>query len=50
MILNILGIDLGSTQTCAIIAQKDEDGLKIIGFSKSKTNGVKKGAITNIEL
>lgn len=29
---------------------KDEDGLKIIGFSKSKTNGVKKGAITNIEL
>ncbi|MDL0101795.1 cell division protein FtsA [Campylobacter felis] len=48
--MNILGIDLGSTQTCAIIAQKDEDGLKIIGFAKTKTSGVKKGAITNIEL
>lgn len=48
--MNILGIDLGSTQTCAIVAQKDEEGLKIIGFAKAKTNGVKKGAITNIEL
>jgi len=48
--LNILGIDLGSTQTCAIIAQKDEEGLKVIGFAKTKTSGVKKGAITNIEL
>ena len=48
--MNILGIDLGSTQTCAIISEKDEDGLKIVGFAKTKTNGVKKGAITNIEL
>lgn len=48
--MNILGIDLGSTQTCAIIAQKDDEGLKIIGFAKTKTSGVKKGAITNIEL
>lgn len=48
--MNILGIDLGSTQTCAIIAQKDDEGLKVIGFAKAKTNGVKKGAITNIEL
>ncbi|MCW1360707.1 cell division protein FtsA [Campylobacter sp. CCS1377] len=48
--MNILGIDLGSTQTCAILAQKDEEGLKVVGFGKAKTNGVKKGAITNIEL
>lgn len=48
--MNILGIDLGSTQTCAILANKDESGLKIIGFGKSKTQGIKKGAITNIEL
>ncbi|TQR31831.1 cell division protein FtsA [Campylobacter sp. MIT 99-7217] len=54
--MNILGIDLGSTQTCAIIAQKDDEGLKIIGFGKAragfdktKANGVKKGVITNIE-
>lgn len=43
--MNILGIDLGSTQTCAIVAQKDEEGLKIIGFAKAKTNGVKKALL-----
>lgn len=48
--MNILGIDLGSTQTCAVLTQKDEDGLKIMGFGKAKTQGVRKGAITNIEL
>lgn len=48
--MNILGIDLGTTQTCALLTQKDEDGLKIMGFGKAKTQGVKKGAITNIEL
>lgn len=48
--MNILGIDLGTTQTCALLMQKDEDGLKIIGSGKAKTQGVKKGAITNIEL
>ena len=48
--MNILGIDLGSTQTCAIKTKKDEDNrLNIIGFGKVKTQGVKKGAITNIE-
>lgn len=46
----ILGIDVGSIQVCAIIAQHDENGLKIIGIGTSKTQGIKKGEITNIEL
>lgn len=48
--MNILGIDLGSTQTCAILAQKSEDGLKIIGYGKTKTQGIKKGAIIDMTL
>lgn len=52
--MNILGIDLGSTQTCVILTKKnfenDKEELTIIGYGKSKTQGVKKGAITNIEL
>lgn len=47
--MNILGIDLGSIQTCAVLTQKTESGLKILGIGKAKTQGVKKGAITNIE-
>ena len=50
MSTKILGIDVGSVQVCAAIAQHDEGGLKIIGMGTSKTQGIKKGAITNIEL
>ena len=46
----ILGVDIGSTKICAIIAQKDISGTKILGAGISKSQGVKKGIITNIEL
>ncbi len=46
----ILGIDIGSTKICAIIAQKDDVGIKILGAGISKSQGIKKGIITNIEL
>jgi len=46
----ILGIDIGSTKICAVIAQKNGDHVKIAGSGISKSRGVKKGIITNIEL
>ena len=46
----ILGIDIGSTKICAIIAQQNGDKLKVAGSGISKSKGVKKGIITNIEL
>lgn len=48
--MNIIGIDLGSTQTCVIIAQKDENNLRIVGSGKTKTSGIKKGVISDISL
>lgn len=48
--MNILGIDLGSTQTCAVLAQTNGDELKIIGYGKTKTQGIKKGAIIDMTL
>lgn len=50
MSTKILGIDVGSVQICAVIGQHDETGLKIIGIGTAKTQGIKKGVITNIEL
>lgn len=50
MSTKILGIDIGSFQICAVIAQHDENGLKIIGIGTEQTQGIKKGVITNIEL
>jgi len=46
----ILGIDIGSTKICAIIAQKNNESIKIVGSGLVKSKGVKKGIITNIEL
>jgi len=46
----ILGIDIGSSKICAIIAEKDDNGIKILGAGIAKSHGLKKGIITNIEL
>ena len=51
MSTTILGIDIGSTKICAIIAQKNDDGdIKILGAGIAKSQGLKKGIITNIDL
>lgn len=46
----ILAIDIGSTKVCAIIAEKKEENIQIIGVGIAKSQGLKKGTITNIEL
>ncbi|HRF57396.1 MAG TPA: cell division protein FtsA, partial [Campylobacterales bacterium] len=46
----ILAIDVGSTKTCALIAEVKGGEPHITGTGISKSNGLKKGAITNIEL
>jgi cell division protein FtsA len=46
-----LVIDIGSTKICAIIADRLDDGqIQIMGHGITKSQGIKKGAITNIEL
>ena len=51
MSTTILGIDIGSSKICAIIAEKnDNDDIKILGAGIAKSQGLKKGIITNIEL
>ena len=46
----ILAIDIGSTKICAIIAEIEDSKVKIQGHGIAKSQGIKKGAITNIEL
>lgn len=47
---SILAIDIGSTKICAVIAEVTGDDIQIIGHGVAKSQGVKKGIITNIEL
>jgi cell division protein FtsA len=46
----VLAIDIGSTKICAIIAEIGGDKVQILGHGIAKSQGIKKGAITNIEL
>ena len=46
----VLAIDIGSTKICAIIAEINEGNVQILGHGITKSQGIKKGAITNIEL
>ncbi|MDE5926675.1 MAG: cell division protein FtsA [Helicobacter sp.] len=45
----LLGIDIGSTKICAIIANCKDGVPHIIGTGFHKSQGLKKGSITNIE-
>ncbi len=47
----VLAIDIGSTKICAIIAQINIDNsIQIIGAGVTKSQGLRRGSITNIEL
>ena len=46
----ILAIDIGSTKICAIIAEIKDSQVTIQGHGIAKSQGIKKGVITNIEL
>ena len=46
----ILAIDIGSTKICAIIGKNKDGFIEISGHGVTKSQGIKKGTITNIEL
>ncbi len=46
----ILAIDIGSTKICAIIGKMVNGKVEIAGHGVTKSQGIKKGAISNIEL
>ena len=51
MSAKILGIDIGSVKICAAMVEATSDEeVSLIAISTAESKGVKKGAITNIEL
>ncbi len=47
---NILAIDIGSTKVCTVIAKVDKEGVTVLGSGIKRSQGLKKGVITNIDL
>lgn len=48
---NVLAIDIGSSKICAVIAEIGPEGaIQVTGAGITRSQGIKKGSITNIEL
>jgi len=45
----IVGLDLGTTKTCAIIGEFKKHGIDIIGCGSTPSKGLRKGMVVNIE-
>src|SRR5262245_44659932 len=46
---NIVGLDIGSSRVCTLIAAVRESGLDPIGLGVAESKGLKKGGIVNLE-
>jgi len=46
----VVGLDIGTTKVCAVVAEVDEDGgFSIIGLGSARSEGLRKGVVVDIE-
>lgn len=45
----IVGLDIGTTKTCAIVGEVTDTGIDIIGIGMHASKGIRKGVVVNIE-
>ena len=45
----IVGLDIGTSKVCALIAEEREGELTLLGFGVAKSAGMRKGSIINLE-
>jgi len=45
----IVGLDIGTTKTCAVVAANGPEGLEIIGVGEAPSTGMRKGVVTDLE-
>jgi cell division protein FtsA len=45
----VVGLDIGSTKTCALIAEIDEEQVKFLALGAAESKGLRKGLIVNLD-
>lgn len=45
----IVGLDVGTSKVCAIVAEASPDGLEIVGLGNVPSNGLRKGVVVNLD-
>jgi cell division protein FtsA len=45
----IVGLDIGTTKICAVVAERSENGIEIVGIGTHQSKGLRKGVVVDIE-
>ena len=45
----IVGLDIGTTKICAVVGERSDTGIDIIGIGTSPSKGLRKGVVVNID-
>lgn len=45
----LVGLDLGTSKTTVVVAERDENGAQIIGVGQAPSSGIRKGLIVNLD-
>jgi len=45
----VVGLDIGTTKTCAVVGELTEQGVSIIGIGSHPSDGLRRGVVVNIE-
>ncbi len=45
----IVGLDIGTTKTCAVVGELTDQGIDIIGIGSSPSEGLRRGVVVNID-
>ena len=45
----IVGLDIGTTKICAIVAEQTESGIDVVGIGTHPSRGLRKGVVVDID-
>ena len=45
----LIGLDIGSMKTCALIAEVDEEQVRFLALGAAESKGLRKGLIVNLD-
>ena len=45
----IVGLDIGTTKICAIVAERREGGVDVVGIGTHPSRGLRKGVVVDID-
>ena len=45
----VVGLDIGTTKVCAVVAEQTENGVEIVGIGTHPSHGLRRGVVVDID-